>query len=290
MDILISVILPVSLAIIMLSLGIGLTLSDFARVLKAPKAFVIGAISQVVLLPVVTLLIVLGFGFKAEIAVGFMLLSFCPGGVTSNILSRLAGGDVALSVSLTAVISLLSVLTVPVLSIWAVVHFMGDAAPDVFIHALVVSMFLITTLPVLIGVSIRHFAVDSADRLEPILTRVATALFIAIILAALASNWGLFVTNIVTLGPALIVLNIALMTIGLGFARTSGLDWFQAKTISIETGVQNATLGITLAALILPKAEGFSALALPSAVYGITMYLVAVPFVAWYRSRKEGRI
>ncbi len=283
MDILITVILPVSLAIIMLSLGIGLTLSDFARVLKAPKAFVIGAVSQAVLLPMVTLLIVLSFDFKAETAVGLMLLSFCPGGVTSNMLSRLARGDVALSVSLTAVISLLSILTVPVLSAWAVVHFMGDAAPDVSIYALAVAMFLITTLPVLIGVSIQHFAVDLADRLEPILTRVATALFIAIILAALASNWGLFLANIGTLGPALVVLNIVLLIVGLGFARTSGLSWYQAKTISIETGVQNATLGITLAALILPVADGFSALALPSAVYGITMYIVAAPFVAWFR-------
>lgn len=283
MEFLITVLLPISLAIIMLSLGIGLTSTDFARVLKAPKAFVIGAVSQVVLLPMVTLLIVLGFDFKAEIAVGFLVLSFCPGGVTSNILSRLASGDVALSVSLTAVISLLSILTVPMLSAWAVAHFMGDTAPDVSVSSLAIAMFLITALPVLIGVSIRHFAVDVADRWEAVLAHVATALFIVIVLAALASNWHLFLANIGTLGPALVILNIALMIIGLGFARTSGLSWFQSKTVSIETGIQNATLGITLAALILPKADGFSALALPSAVYGITMYVVAVPFVAWYR-------
>ncbi|WP_223424468.1 bile acid:sodium symporter family protein [Tateyamaria pelophila] len=284
MDILITVVLPLSLAVIMFSLGVGLTFSDFFRVFNAPKAFVIGAVSQVLLLPMVTLLTVLSFDLSAEIAVGFMLLSFCPGGVTSNMLSRLARGDVALSVSLTAIISLLSILTVPILSAWAVVHFMGDAAPDVSVTSLATAMFLITTLPVLVGLLFRHFAPEVAVRMEPVLTGIATALFMTIVSVALAGNWGLFVENVYTLGSALIILNAALLFIGLGFARTSGLAWTQAKTISIETGVQNATLGITLAALILPQAEGFSALALPSAVYGITMYLVAAPFLAWYRS------
>lgn len=284
MDVLITIVLPLSLAIIMLSLGVGLTFSDFARVLKAPKAFVIGAVSQVLLLPMVTLVTVLSFNLSAEIAVGFMLLSFCPGGVTSNMLARLARGDVALSVSLTAVISLLSILTVPILSAWAVVHFMGDAAPVVSVAGLATAMFLITTLPVLIGLLIRHFGPRLAARIEPVLARLATALFVIIVFVALAGNWHLFVENLSTLGPALIILNVALLFIGLGLARSSGLGWTQAKTISIETGVQNATLGITLAALILPQEQGFSALALPSAVYGITMYFVAAPFVAWYRS------
>ena len=285
MDILINVVLPLSLAIIMLSLGVGLTFADFGRVLRTPKAFAIGAIAQVILLPIVTYGIVIGFGLGPEIAVGFMLLSFCPGGVTSNMIARLSKGDVALSVSLTAVVSLLSILTVPVLAAWSVVHFMGDAAPDVSVTGLAISVFLIVTLPVLIGVLIRHFAASFAIRIEPFLSRLATLLFIIIVVAALAANWDVFTNNLGTLGPALIVLNAALLLIGLGLALALALPWDQAKTISVETGIQNATLGITLAALISGQAEGFSAMALPSGVYGILMYIVAAPFVAWFRSR-----
>lgn len=285
MDILINVVLPLSLAIIMLSLGVGLTFADFARVLRTPKAFAIGAVAQIILLPVVTYGIVRAFGLGPEIAVGFMLLSFCPGGVTSNMITRLSRGDVALSVSLTAVISLLSILTVPALAAWSVVHFMSDAAPDVSVTGLAISVFVIVTLPVLIGVLIRHFAPQFAIRIEPFLSRLATLLFLIIVVAALAANWDIFVGNLGSLGPALVVLNAVLLLIGLALARAAALPWDQAKTISVETGIQNATLGITLAALISGQADGFSAMALPSGVYGILMYLVAAPFVAWFRSR-----
>lgn len=285
MDILLNVVLPLSLAIIMLSLGIGLTVADFTRVAQRPKAFAIGAVAQVVLLPLIAYVIVRAFGLSGAVAAGFMLLAFCPGGVTSNIVSKLARGDVALSVSLTAIVSLLSILTVPALATWAVVHFMGDAAPDVSITSLAIAMFLITTLPVAIGVTIRRFAPVAADRIEPVLSVLATVLFVVIVIAALAANWSMFIANLATLGPALISLNVVMMLLGLGFAAAGGLAWQARKTISIEAGIQNGTLGITLAGLISGQAEGFSTIALPSAVYGVTMYLVAVPFVAWFRGR-----
>jgi BASS family bile acid:Na+ symporter len=284
MDILINIVLPLSLAIIMLSLGIGLSLADFLRVAKRPRAFGVGALAQVVLLPLVAYGIVRLFALPPEIAVGVMLIALCPGGVTSNILSKLARGDVALSVSLTAVISLLSILTVPVLAAWTVRHFLGEAAPDVSVTGLALAMFLITTLPVLLGLGIRHFAERAADRIEPVLSALATGLFVLIVLAALAGNWSLFVENLAALGPALIVMNAGLMVLGLAIAALAGLGRTESRTISIETGIQNATLGITLAALISGQSEGFSAIALPSAVYGITMYLVALPFLAWFRN------
>ncbi|MEL7131162.1 MAG: bile acid:sodium symporter family protein [Pseudomonadota bacterium] len=285
MDILVNVVLPLSLAIIMLSLGIGLTFADFGRVLRTPKAFAIGAVAQVLLLPAVTYVIVRAFDLPPVIAVGFMLLSFCPGGVTSNMIARLSQADVALSVSLTAVISLLSILTVPILAAWSVVHFMGDAAPDVSVAELAVSVFVIVTLPVLIGVLVRRYASGFAIRIEPFLSRLATFLFIIIVIAALAANWNIFIGNLGTLGPALVVLNVVLLLIGLVLARLAALPWDQSKTISVETGIQNATLGITLAALISGQTDGFSAMALPSGVYGILMYVVAAPFVVWFRSR-----
>ena len=284
MDILINVVLPISLAIIMLSLGVGLTLADFQRVFRQPRAFAIGALAQVVLLPVTAYMVVRAFGIPPEFAVGFMLLAFSPGGVTSNMISKLARADVALSVSLPAGISLLSIITVPFLVSWSVAHFMGEAAPEVSVTSLAIAMFLITTLPVAIGVSIRHLAPGFAARIDGPLSMLATILFILIVVAALAGNWGIFVENLTSLGPALIALNLALLLMGLGVAAAFGTGWITAKTISVETGIQNATLGITLATLIAPASEGFSTLALPSAVYGITMYLCVLPFVVWFRS------
>ena len=285
MDLLLNVGLPLSLAIIMLSLGVGLQIADFRRVLSRGYPFAIGALCQVVLLPIAAFATVTLFALPPEIAVGFMILSFCPGGVTSNILAKLAKGDVALSVSLTAVISLLSLVTVPVLAAWSIAHFMGEDAPEVSITGLAIAMFLITTLPVAIGVSLRHFATGFAIRIDGPLSKLATALFVLIVLAALAGNWQTFVDNLGIMGGGLITLNIVLLLIGLGIARAAKLSWDESKTISIETGIQNSTLGITLAALITGTESGFSPLALPSAVYGITMYVVALPFIAWLRRR-----
>ena len=203
----------------------------------------------------------------------------------SNILSKLAKADVALSVSLTAVISLLSIITVPVLAVWTINHFMGEDAPDVSITGLAIAMFLITTLPVATGVSLRHFAPSFAERIDAPLAKAATILFVLIVIAALTGNWQLFIDNLRIMGAGLITLIIALLAIGLGIARATKLSWSESKTISIETGIQNSTVGITLAALITGTVSGFSPLALPSAVYGILMYVVALPYIAWLRSR-----
>ena len=250
MDILINVVLPLSLAIIMLSLGVGLTVSDFTRVAKYPRAFALGALCQVVLVPAAAWAVAMAFGLRGELAVGLMILSFCPGGVTSNMISKFARGDVALSVTLTAVVSLLSILTVPVFTAIAVRHFMGDAAPDVSVAALAVAMFVITTLPVALGL-----ACATSPRLprgSSWASALAALLFVLIVLAALAGNWSVS-PSLARLGPALISMNAALMLLGLGIAAAAGLAWQTRKTISIEVGIQNATLGITLAVDLRPN-------------------------------------
>ncbi len=285
MDFLINVGLPLSLAIIMLSLGIGLEIADFRRVIQRGYPFAIGALSQVLLLPLAALLIVLAFDLAPEIAVGVMLLSFCPGGVTSNILSKLAWGDVALSVSLTAVISLLSILTVPLLAAWSVAHFLGADAPEVSVSGLATAMFLITTLPVAVGVTIRHYFRGAALVIEGPLSTLATILFVLIVVAALAGNWQLFIDNLGQMGAALVTLNVALLAIGTVIGMAARLSWSEIKTVAIETGIQNSTLAIALAGLITSTDSGFSPLALPAAVYGITMYAVALPYILWARSR-----
>ena len=285
MGILINVVLPLGLALIMFSLGLGLTFDDFARVGRRPKAFLTGAVGQIIIVPLIAFMLVGLFGLTLELAVGFMILSFCPGGVTSNMISKIAKGDVALSVSLTAVVSLLSMVTVPLLVAWSIIHFMGADAPPVTITKLAISMFLITTLPVLLGVALRHFAAGMAQKIEPSVSKLATVLFVIIVAAALASNWNLFVENLPVLGPALIVLNIVLMIVGGGLASLAGLNMAEVKTVAVETGIQNSTVGITLAAIIAAQATGFSAYALPAAVYGITMYFVTLPAVMWLRNR-----
>ena len=285
MGVLISVVLPLALAAIMLSLGLGLTVDDFKRVLVRPFAFCVGAANQLVLVPIIAFLIIIVFGISAELAVGIMILSFCPGGVTSNMISKLAKGDVALSVSLTAVISLVSMITVPILVAWSLSRFMGADAPPISITSLAISMFLITALPVLIGVLIRHFATGFANKVEPVFSKIATVLFVIIVIAALASNWNLFIENLLVLGPALIVLNVLLIVLGAVIAKICGLSLNEVKTIAIETGIQNSTVGITLGTIVAANAAGFSAYSLPAAVYGITMYLVAAPAVAYFRGR-----
>ncbi len=285
MGLLLTVFLPLSLAVIMFSLGLGLTVDDFRRVLIRPFAFGVGALNQVVLLPVVAFALAIAFRLPPELAVGFMILAFCPGGVTTNILTKFARGEVALSVSLTAIISLLSTFTVPLLVAWSVTYFMGETAPAIDVTRLALSMFLITAVPVLIGVAVRRFATGFADRAEPVFSKVAGALFVIIIIGALAANWSVFVDNLARLAPALISLNVALLLIGTLSARALGLPGKEVKTVAIETGIQNGTLGITVGSLIVESASGLPPFSLPSAVYGITMYLVTLPVIYWFRTR-----
>lgn len=289
MGIVVEVVLPLGLAFIMFSLGLGLTVADFARVAKQPFAFVIGALNQVVVLPVVTFLLVLGFGFEPEFAVGFMILAFCPGGVTSNILTRLAKGDVALSVSLTAIISLASMVTVPPLLALSISYFSGASAEPVNIGGIAVQLFLLTTVPIVIGLTLHHLAPGVANRIAPFVAQLANGLFVFIVALALVVNWDAFVTNLPVLAPSLVCLIILLLAIGYGVARLAGLPVAQVKTIAIETGIQNSTLGITVAALLGGNEAGFSAYALPAAVYAILMYVVSAPFILWLRRMAPAR-
>lgn len=283
MDSLITVFLPLALAVIMFSLGLGLTVADFARIARQPKAFAIGAVSQLVGIPLVAYIVAVAFGLPGELAVGVMILSLCPGGVTSNILTKVAKGDVALSISLVGVISLSAVLIVPPLVALFARHFMGLDAPSIDITALGLSMFAITALPVVIGLALRHYASGLALSIEPFVEKLALVLFVVVVVGALAANWSLFVSNLAVLGPALILINVALLALGLALGKIFALDRAQSTAIAIETGVQNATLGITIGSLIVEQASALPPFSLPSGVYGITMYLVTIPFVLWRR-------
>ena len=280
---LVDLILPAVLTVIMFSLGLGLTGADFARVAKSPRAFGLGAANQMLLVPLTGFLLALAFRLPPELAAGTMILALCPGGVMSNVATRMAAGSVPLSVSLTAVISLVSIVTLPVLTALSVRYFMGADAPPIDVTALGVTMFLLTAVPVGLGMALTRFAPRFTARLAPWMNRITTALFAVLILLALASNWETFVANIGTLAPALVTMTAVLLTAGVLTARAAGLDARETTTVAIESGIQNGTLGIAVGGIVAGVATGLPALTLPTAIYSVTAWALVLPFVAWRR-------
>tara|TARA_Y100000748_G_C15456156_1_gene473003 strand:+ start:171 stop:1097 length:927 start_codon:yes stop_codon:yes gene_type:complete len=284
-NVIIDVILPLSLAFIMFSLGLGLKVTDFSLVFTEPKAFAIGITNQMIVLPIIGFGIATFFGLSGEMAVGLMILACCPGGVTSNILTKLAKGDTALSISYTAVVSVVTVISLPLIIGFSMDHFMGEAAPDIDILGLGITMFLLTALPVMLGMSLRRYAVELTDKIEPGASKLAAGLFVIIVIAAIVSEFDTLMDNLGTLGPAVIVLNVMMLGIGWQSATMLSLNDQRATTVAIESGIQNASVGITVGGLIMAPAAGatLSTLSLPSGVYGVLMYLVIAPFLFWRR-------
>ena len=282
----VKILLPIILAFIMFSLGLGLKAKDFSRILKFPIAFGAGLFNQVVLLPLIALALAHAFGLSNVFAVGLMILALCPGGVTSNILAKMAGGNAPLSISLTAVTSLLSILTVPLILAFSVNYFMGEEAPPVDVTRLGITMFLITAAPVAIGMILTSKFPNLVDKIAPKVSRMAVGLFVIIIVAALAKNWEVFSSNLGTLGPVAVLLNVLMLLLGLVSAKALRLDKQDATTISIESGVQNGTLAIAVGSIIATvDGEILPPETVPAAVYSITMYVVCVPFVFWRKKR-----
>lgn len=278
----IDIFLPLSLVFIMFTLGLGLTPNDFVNLLRKPKAFFVGIINQMILLPITAFIIVSLMGITKEIAVGMMILASCPGGVTSNMITKLAKGDTALSISYTAVISVLTIITLPIITGFSMGHFMGAEAPPMNLVSLGLTMFLITALPVSIGLIVRSKNRTFADSFEITATKISTILFIIIIIGALLSEWNTFINNLTALGPAIILLMVVMITIGYNSSNWLKMNGPQAVTVAIESGIQNATVGITIGNLIINPETGLSILSIPSGVYGILMYFICLPFVFWY--------
>ena len=281
----IDVFLPLSLIFIMFTLGIGLTLKDFINLLNNPKAFFIGIVNQMVILPIVAFVIILLIGITKELAVGIMILASCPGGVTSNIITKLARGDTALSISYTAVISLLTILTLPIITILSMKHFMGTEAPPLNLLSLGLTMFFITAIPVGFGLLVRKKNKHFAKNFEIIATKISTLLFIIIIMGALASEWHTFLNNLSQLGPAIILLITFMLIIGYKSSNWFKMNRRQSVTVAIESGIQNGTVGITIGNIIINPETGLSILSIPSGVYGILMYFICLPFVFWFIKR-----
>ncbi|OXL25420.1 bile acid:sodium symporter family protein [Psychrobacter sp. DAB_AL32B] len=276
--------LPLALAYIMFTLGTGLKPKDFKVIAKHPKAFIVGLVNQVIFVPLVALAVVLVMSPPPTIAFGIMLISFCPGGVTSNMLTYYAKGNVALSVALTGVVSLLSVVTLPILITLAFNHFMQDQAGSISAVKIGLVMFLLTTLPVTIGMLARYKFTDFMVRRSGILNGLASVFFVLIVFAAIASNWQLLQEQLASIGLELVFIIVTLFALSILTSKAMQLSWFDTKTISIETSIQNSTTAITLAPIIMGVST-LPAIALPAAVYGVLMYVIALPIIFLIRNK-----
>lgn len=273
------IMLPVSLAIIMLGMGLSLTPLDFKRVVLYPKAAAIGFVNQIILLPLVGFLLVWIFGLESlELAVGIMVLAACPGGPTSNLISHISKGDTALSITLTAISSLVAVITIPLIVNFSLAYFLqrGEYIPLPVLNT-IIKLTLITLLPVSIGMFIRAKAEKFSHKMEKPVKIVSGILLFLIIFAAINSNRDIFVSSFRDVGPIALSLNFVMLFIGYFSARFFRLNRSQSITISIESGIQNGTLGIMIASTLLHN----DVMAISPAIYSLIMFMTAGVIISW---------
>ena len=281
MSIVTDIFLPIALAFIMFALGLGLTGADFLRVLKQPKDFFVGAIGQIILLPVIAFILVKIWPISPELAIGVMIIAAAPGGVTSNILTSFARGDVALSISLTAIISLLSVITVPFIIVTSL-GFLGSeiVAQNISLTTMAISMFLIVTVPVIIGIIFRRFASNAAIKFEPIAKKISIILFVIVLLGAILAEKDNIVSYFADAGLITLALNVIMMIVAFYVAKLLGTGNAQKKCIAIECGLQNGTLAIFVGTTLF----GGGAFVIPAATYSLIMFATSLIFVFFVRN------
>lgn len=276
-----AVLLPVGLAIVMLGMGLTLVPADFQRVTRYPKAVAVGLISQLLLLPIVGFLIALVVPMPPEIAVGLMVLALCPGGPSSNLITYLAKGDVALSVTLTALSSAITVFTIPIFANLSLQYFVGqNAAIALPIGQTMLQIFAIAIVPIGLGMLIRQQFPNLARRLEKVANRLAIAFLALIILLIIIREWNRIPTFIAQVGTGVVLLNVISMLLGFGLGKLFHLRFAQQICIAIEVGIQNATLAIAITAGLLNNPD----MAVPAAVYSLFAYATAIAAIFYGRA------
>jgi BASS family bile acid:Na+ symporter len=276
MNIVTDVILPLALAFIMFVLGLGLTGADFLRVIKQPRDFFVGAFSQIILLPIIAFVLVKVWSIAPELAIGVMIIAAAPGGVTSNLLTSFAKGDVALSISLTAIISLLCVVTIPFIVLTSVELLGGsNITQDISLLGMSRDMFLIVTVPVILGMILRKFSSDVALKLEPIAKKVSIVLFVLVLLGAIAAERENVISYFAQAGLITLILNVVMMIVAYYVAQFLASGTKQKKSITIECGLQNGTLAIFVATSIF----GGGMYVIPAATYSLIMFATSLVFV-----------
>ena len=273
--------LPIALAFIMFSLGLGLSSLDFLSILKKPKSFIIGCFSQIIILPLVALILVMIWPISLELAIGIMLIAAAPGGATSNIITFFAKGDVALSVSLTAINSLLCVFTIPVIIIISF-YFLDISLSSISISIfdIAIQMFLIVTVPVLIGMLFRKFLNKFTIYFEPISKKISSILFIIVLIGAILSQKNNIVLYFSQAGLITLTLNIIMMILAFYISKFYSMGLSQSKTITIECGLQNGTLALVVASTVFP---GESIYLIPAATYSVIMFATSLIYIYFAR-------
>jgi bile acid:Na+ symporter, BASS family len=276
----IAVLLPLALAIVMLGMGLSLVPEDFKRITRYPKAVAVGTVCQVLLLPLIGALITLVVPMQPAIAVGLIVLAVCPGGPSSNLVTYLAKGDVALSVTLTAVSSIITVFTIPLFTNLALQYFLGKSAAIALpIGSTMLQIFLITLLPTAIGMVICHQFPDTARRLEKQMSRFAVGLLALIIVLLLVREGSKLPGFLVQVGIGVVLLNLLAMLAGILAGKLFRLSLAQQICIAIEVGIQNGTLAITITAGLLNNPD----MAVPAAVYSLLMYVTGFGAILYGR-------
>ena len=268
---------PIILALIMLGLGLGLKVEDFTRVLKTPKDFIVGFISQLIILPIVAYLLIIILRTPPEIAIGVMIIAAAPGGVTSNILTKFANGDVALSISLTAIISLISIITVPLIIFTSADLFgITNISENISMIGIALKMFLVVTVPVILGMIIRKFAENFVASKGEIFNKLNIVLFAIFFVAAFYEERENFINFLKQAGLITLILNLTMMIIAYYLAKAFASGIKQMKCIALECGLQNGTLAIFVSTQIFGADILYVT---PTAAYALIMYLTGFIFV-----------
>ncbi|MEM6437876.1 MAG: bile acid:sodium symporter family protein [Cyanobacteria bacterium P01_D01_bin.115] len=280
-----AVFLPLALFIIMLGMGLGLTLTDFQRIFVEPKGVALGLVAQLILLPLVGLGLASVLPLTPELAVGVMILAACPGGPTSNLVTYLARGNVALSITLTALSSLVTVFTIPLVVNWAMVQFMG-AGTDLQLPFLttVLQIAVITLIPVSLGMVLHHYAPRFAATVEKWVKWLALVFLGLIIAALLIKERANVLAFFLQVGWVTLLLVVLTMALGYGLAQLARLDDRSATAITVEVGIQNGTLAIAIASA--PTFLNNATMAIPAAIYSLLMFAVGGMF-AWWAQRRS---
>ncbi|WP_113922295.1 bile acid:sodium symporter family protein [Cognataquiflexum aquatile] len=270
-----AVFLPLALAFIMLGMGLSLTLKDFKNIFVYPKAMILGLTNQLILLPIFGYALIQLFGLTGAMAVGVMILAACPGGATSNLITHLSKGDTALSISLTAVSSMVTIISIPLIVNFAISHFGEEGSITLPVMETIIQIAGVTVVPVSIGMILhKKFPKLSQKADRPV--RIASAVFFALILiAAILKERENLVDFFIQSGPITLMLNLLTLTVGFFLARVFLLSKRQAITIAIESGIQNGTLGIMIAATLLKNSE----MTIPIAIYSLIMFMTAAVII-----------
>ena len=267
---------PIGLALIMLGLGMSLTIQDFLRVIKIPKDFLIGFICQLILLPIIAFTLIKLLNTPIELALGVMLIASAPGGVTSNVLTKFANGDVALSISLTAIISLISIITVPFIILLSIDLLNLDyASKEISMLGISLKMFSVVTIPVIIGMIIKHFAKNFIIKNVLLIQRISIVLFVLIFVAIYVEEWDNIVNFIAQAGLIAFILNVVMMVVGFYVAKFFASGVAQQRCISLECGLQNGTLAVFVATQLFDE----MVYVVPAAAYALVMMTTSLIFL-----------